>query len=269
MQPKSSKTFKIKKFYISDKWKPLLCQAGLADPQSFALQKFDWFEEPNERRGGKSGVCRIVLNPDFPREAQKAVFFKIQQNYSFRAFNKFFTKQLTFVREFEANRKVAAILPHTPEILLFCTWKSGRDKWAALITKELASWIQLAGWLKGENGIEPPHEQIFLKILGAAAETSRRLNDAGWVHMGFSAKHIFIRPGADNSFETCVIDFEKCRKHPNPAYRTLKDCSHFMRHTPGICDEHKLYYLKAYFKTESFTRAQLRLIKKMPGAPDF
>lgn len=267
MKPEDDIVSKIKKYWISQKWEPLLVRAGLADLKSVASREFDWFEEPNKRRGGRSGVCRIVLNPDSPANDQRAVFLKIQKNYSYRAPNKLFRRQLTFLREFEATRQAADILPYTPEILLFGSWKSGPDAGAVLITKELNTWISFSDLMQGINCLVPPDKSTLLKILEAIAETSRRLNNAGWVHMGFSAKHIFVRPGPESSFEICVVDFEKCRKHFRPGYRTLKDCSHFMRHTPRLSDEHKRHYLKSYFQTRSFSPAQRRLIKKMPGAP--
>ncbi|MGB9499108.1 MAG: lipopolysaccharide kinase InaA family protein [Dissulfuribacterales bacterium] len=121
----------------------------------------------------------------------------------------------------------------------------------------------------GGKGLVPPDETTFLKVLKKIALISRQLNDAGWVHMGFSVKHIFVRPRANaaTAFDICLIDYEKCRKHPFPGYRTMKDCSHFMRHTPNLSDAHKRYYLKSYFQTEMFTPSQRRLIRKMRGAP--
>lgn len=60
---------------------------------------------------------------------------------------------------------------------------------------------------------------------------------------------------------------EKSRKHLRAAYRTRKDCSHFMRHTPGLTEAHKLTFLQAYFQTETFSDKQKRLIQSMRGSP--
>jgi len=77
--------FKIKKQWIAPEWESTLRDAGLLDIESVSKREFDWFEAPNRRHGGWSGVTRIVLNPDAVPEDQKAVFLKIQQNHFYRA----------------------------------------------------------------------------------------------------------------------------------------------------------------------------------------
>ena len=261
--------FKVEKFRVSQKSETILAEAGLLDIEAVVGREFDWFETPNQRRGGWSGVSRIVLNPEASQEDQEAVFLKIQKNHCYRSPNKYFRKQLTFVRELEAMEQVAAIIRYTPEVLFFAQWSSGADAGAILITKSLDGWLSLADWLRGEKGLVPPDETTFLNVLKEIAMTSRQLNNAGWVHFGFSAKHIFVRPrvNADTAFDICLIDYEKCRKHAFFGYRTMKDCSHFIRHTPKFSDAHKRYYLKSYFQTETFTPAHRWLIRKMRGAP--
>ncbi|MGB9499106.1 MAG: hypothetical protein ACKVE4_05020 [Dissulfuribacterales bacterium] len=66
--------FKVEKFQVSQKWETILDDAGLLDIEAVMRREFDWFETPNQRRGGWSGVSRIVLNPDASAEDQEAVF---------------------------------------------------------------------------------------------------------------------------------------------------------------------------------------------------
>jgi len=259
--------FKIKQQWIAPEWEDALKQADLLDIESVSKREFDWFEAPNRRRGGWSGVTRLVLNPEAAPEDQQAVFLKIQQNHFYRAPNTFFTKQLTFEREFEVLQQLDSVTDSIPELVLFAKWRSGSDVGAILVTKALDGWYPLPDWIHGKKGLTPPDEVTFQRALEAIAKGAREIHQAGWVHLCFSAKHLFIRPKDDGSFESCVIDMEKCRKHLSAAHRTRKDCAHFMRHTPGLTEAHKLNFTKAYFQTDTFSANQKRIIHKMRGGP--
>jgi len=259
--------FKIESKWVAPQWETALNAADLLDIQSVANSEFDWFEAPNKRRGGWSGVTRIVLNPEAEPKDQKAVFLKIQQNHFYRAPAKLFRKQLTFEREFEVLQQLDSVSDAIPEVVLYAKWRSGEDQGALLVTKALHGWLPLPDWLYGKNGLTAPDEATLLKALEAIARGAREINQAGWVHLCYSAKHLFVKPNEDGSFRSCVIDMEKSRKHLSANYRTMKDCSHFMRHTPKLTDAHKLHFLKSYFQTDSFTPAQKALIRKMRGAP--
>ncbi len=259
--------FKIKKIWVSEKWKAPLQEAHLLDIEAVSQRNFDWFEEPNRRRGGWSGVTRIVLNPDDAPQDQQAVFLKIQQNHFYRDPAKLFKKRLTFEREFDVLQQLGSVSSSIPEVLLFAKWRVGADTGSILVTKALDGWLPLTDWLCGQNGLTAPDEATLFKALTAIAKASRQINDAGWVHLCYSAKHLFVSPLSDGSFQSCVIDMEKSRKHISSNYRSMKDCSHFMRHTPKLTDAHKLHYLKSYFQTDAFTPTQQRLIGKMRGAP--
>jgi hypothetical protein len=259
--------FNIQKTWIAPEWERSLKDADLLDIESVSKREFNWFEEPNRRRGGWSGVTRIVLNPNASVQDQRAVFLKIQQNHFYRAPNTLFRKQLTFEREFEVLRQLDAVTDSIPELVLFAKWRSGSDVGSILITKALDDWFPLPDWLNGNKGLIAPDEVTFQKALEAIAKGAREIHQAGWVHLCFSAKHLFVRPKDDGSFESCVIDMEKCRKHLSGAHRTRKDCAHFMRHTPGLTEAHKLAFTKAYFQTDTFSDAQKRIIHKMRGGP--
>lgn len=259
--------FKIKQQWIAPEWESALKKADLLNIEALTTREFDWFEEPNRRRGGWSGVTRIVLNPEADPEDQQAVFLKIQQNHFYRAANTFFTKKLTFEREFEVLQQLKSATDTIPELALYATWQVGSDVGALLITRALDDWYPLNDWMQGNKGLTAPDEATFKKALEAIAQSARDIHTAGWVHMCFSAKHLFLRPKADGAFESCVIDMEKSRKHMSAAHRTRKDCSHFMRHTPGITDAQKVTFLKAYYQTDNFTDAQKSIIRSMRGSP--
>jgi hypothetical protein len=260
--------FKIKDFWFNPAWEDALKSADLFDIEAVTQRDFDWFEAPNRRRGGWSGVTRIVLNPNTPQAKQKAVFLKIQQNHFYIAPNTGFRKRLTFEREFAAMTALRPRCPAIPEVLMFAKWTNDGNCGAILVTEALDGWHLLRDWQLGKASFPKPDQSTLKRALEAIAATSRQLNQAGWIHMCYSAKHIFIRP-QDNSdeFDVRVIDLEKTRKRFGLGRRTVKDSSHFLRHTPKLSETDKLNYLKAYFKTDSFSNAQQKLIRQMRGAP--
>lgn len=259
-------------FKTIEKWSdpaltPMLEAAGLLDIESASQREFDWFEAPNRRRGGWSGVSRIVLNPDAPEPEQKAVFLKIQQNHFYIAPNTYFLKRLTFEREFAAMQALRPQCDAIPQVAMFAKWQVDGNQGSILVTEALDSWIPLRPWLLGNLDMPAPEKDTLHRAFEAIAKTAREINQAGWIHMCFSAKHLFVKERSDGSFAVRVVDLEKTRKRIGLGRRTVKDCSHFMRHTLAITEDDKLHFLKAYFETESFTPAQKALIAQMRGAP--
>ncbi len=259
--------FQTKQLEVAKDWRNALEAAGLLNIEAVTEREFDWFETPNKRRGGWSGVTRIVLNPDAPQPEQKAVFLKIQQNHFYIAPNTGFRKRLTFEREYAAMTALRPACPEIPEVLMFAKWTKDGNKGSILVTEALDGWHLLRDWQDGKAKLPKPDQATLHQALSAIAATSRRINQAGWIHMCFSAKHIFVRPRSDNGFDVRVIDLEKTRKRIGLGRRTVKDSSHFLRHTPELSDADKLHYLKAYFETDTFSNEQQKLIRKMRGAP--
>ena len=65
--------------YLSPDWQAILAFNQLDNFDAFWQLEADWFEEPNHRRGGWSGVSRILLA--LPEGGEAAVFLKRQENH--------------------------------------------------------------------------------------------------------------------------------------------------------------------------------------------
>ena len=59
------------KDFINERWRPILAHTGLTDFNALWDLEAEWFEEPNHRRGGWSGVARCEL--DLPEGGQRAI----------------------------------------------------------------------------------------------------------------------------------------------------------------------------------------------------
>ena len=174
--------FKIKQQWIAPEWEDALKQADLLNIESVSKREFDWFEEPNRRRGGWSGVTRLVLNPEAAPQDQQAVFLKIQQNHFYRAPNTFFTKQLTFEREFEVLRQLDSVTDSIPELVLFAKWRSGSDVGAILVTKALDGWYPLPDWIQAKKASHLRMKSLFKEHSKPSPKApARSIKPAGYI----------------------------------------------------------------------------------------
>jgi hypothetical protein len=84
--------------YTAAEWKGIFAFNGLRTFDDFWKLEAKWFEEPNKRRGGWSGVARCELK--LPEGGKAAVFLKRQENHITRTFTHPIRGLSTFVREF-------------------------------------------------------------------------------------------------------------------------------------------------------------------------
>ena len=84
--------------YTAAEWKDTFAFNGLRTFDDFWKLEAKWFEEPNKRRGGWSGVARCELN--LPGGGKVAVFLKRQEHHITRTFTHPVRGLSTFVREF-------------------------------------------------------------------------------------------------------------------------------------------------------------------------
>ena len=139
----TSSTIKITEQWHAPGMADMLRQAGLFDLQSISERDIDWFEPPNERRGGWSGVSRIVLNPDAAEPDQVIGFLKIQQNHFYRSRHTLGRKRMTFAREFTALSALRDSFDFLPEPLYYAEWVEGKERNSVLLIGALDGWISL------------------------------------------------------------------------------------------------------------------------------
>ena len=260
--------FKIKQQWIAPEWEEALKQADLLNIEALTTREFDWFEEPNRRRGGWSGVTRIVLNPEAAPQDQQAVFLKIQQNHFYRAPSTFFLKRLSFAREFDALQALAPVVSCIPNLLQFAQWEHDGNRGSVIMTEALEGLQPFDQWLrKQENAAAPHQSEPIRKALQSIASAAREVHNAGWAHFGFYPKHAFIRKDENGNYTTCLIDLEKARQPLRSSQCTIEDVSRFLRHSPELNNQEKVEYLRAYFQTDTFSNSQKRMIRKMRGGP--
>src|ERR1051325_9024795 len=85
--------------YMAAEWQRIFEFNGLRSFADFWKLQATWFEEPNQRRGGWSGVARCELK--LPEGGTACVFLKRQENHTTRTLTHPVRGIATFVREFQ------------------------------------------------------------------------------------------------------------------------------------------------------------------------
>ncbi|MBY0544184.1 MAG: hypothetical protein K2Q14_01380 [Gammaproteobacteria bacterium] len=70
------------KDYMNENWQAILKANNLDNFEKLWNLKADWFEEPNKRRGGWSGVSRVELV--HPEGGKAVIFLKRQENHIYK-----------------------------------------------------------------------------------------------------------------------------------------------------------------------------------------
>ena len=231
--------------FINERWRSILAHNGL---DSFdALWKLDaaWFEEPNHRRGGWSGVSRCELK--LPQGGTTAIFLKRQENHGTRSLAHPLSGVPTFLREFKRIMMYRSNAVPTLEPVYFGMRGRGEKQRAILATEELAGFVSLEtlaqGWERSD--VPPRAERLF--ILEAVAGLLRSMHDHGIRHGCFFPKHVFVRIAPDKTVEARVIDLEKSRRRPLRvmcALRDLYSISHYS--SPAWSRTDRLWFFKRY-----------------------
>jgi len=220
------------KYIVSDSVRALLEYNGFDSFESLWDVKLDWFEEPNYRRNGWSGVSRHVLKR--PDGGSVAVFIKRQQNHNFRSFLHPMRGLPTIYREYRNICRLKRYgIPCAD--LVFYGHRTIDGQWQAiLITRSLMGYKPLEECL---NGIEQDNAGARKALLASVAQTLSRIHDHHLRHGSLYAKHILVRTRIpDNAnhdgaheFDSVVIDLERMRIRFPLARLALRDLDQLYR----------------------------------------
>lgn len=200
----------------------------------------EWVEEPNDRRGGYSGVQRIYKDATL-------LYAKRQTGHIHRSLLHPFGRP-TVLREQEAllgARKAGVTVPE----IVYCAAQRSSDGWRALlITKALEGFQPIDQWY-ASNGREQCGETLHQQLLLEVAQTLARLHTARWQHGCIYIKHIFVRISGEGSTampEVALLDLEKCRRRLTSKQAAMHDMLQLRRHSPW--DQNDWQYLISHYQ---------------------
>lgn len=242
------------KDYLDERWRAILAHNGLADFDSLWRHAADWFEPPNRRRGGWSGVSRCELA--CPDGGRAAIFLKRQENHGTPSLLHPLRGVPTYLREFQRIMDYRRAGIPTLEPVFFGRRRVGGDDRAILVTAELTGFVSLEDrvrrWL--DNGAPPRPRR--LAILGEVAALLRNMHAHGIQHSCFFPKHVFVRVGRvdeGGAVEARVIDLEKSRWRALPTLCALRDLYSLNLLSQSWSASDRLWFFKAYLQIPRLT----------------
>lgn len=246
--------------FISDDYKPQLSRCNFADFNAIWDHEIDWYEEPNERRGGWSGVGRVDLVLSDGNAL--SLFVKKQQNHGRRTLRSPIKGEPTFRREFKRLIYLSEHNFAAPNVVLYGEFSSGENQRALLVTVALDDYQSLeeilSQWWSSANAKKKS------SLIAKVAIEIKRFHDLGLTHRALYPKHIFIKNFA-YSPEIALIDLEKARFNFFSSYRAYFDLAALSRHSFNISARQKLTFFKQYLgikKMNSYQKFLCRLIVK-------
>ncbi|MGY2341045.1 lipopolysaccharide kinase InaA family protein [Pseudomonas sp. SDO5532_S415] len=209
----------------------------------FWNQRGEWVEEPNVRRGGESGVERVVGSDG------QLLYAKRQTGHTYRSLLHPVGRP-TVLRERDALIGVGQLGVGVPEIVFCGAQRDPVHKWRALlVTKSLDGFLELEHWYAaGER--ERHGEALHDRVLKELAENLARMHKGRWQHSCLYTKHVFVRVTGEREaakVEIALIDLEKCRQRLSARQAAVHDLKQLRRHSSfSPTDWEKLVY---FYKT--------------------
>lgn len=246
--------------FISAKHAPMLERHQLHTFAQLWEHPIEWFEAPNERRGGWSGVGRLVLsNPD---GTQLCLFVKKQQNHGRRTLRHPINGEPTFRRECQRLQFLSAHGFTAPSVVFYGEKIISHQDCAILVTEELEGYQPLdsitAEWFKAQTPQRSSRRNMLQRIAGAL----RYFHELGLVHRALYPKHIFIR-NAQSVIQVALIDLEKARFSPLFWYRAYFDLAALNRHAEFWSATDRLYFFMHYCRIQRLNTVSKWFCRKL------
>lgn len=193
------------KEYYGKNWEALLKANDLAGFDALWNLDAAWFEEPNERRGGWSGVSKVKMKR--PEGGKVGVFLKRQENHITKSWLHPIRGIPTFQREY--NNLMSFIrhgLP-TAEFVYYGTRMHEGNLQAILVTRHLKGYKSLNRKRFRHNGKLTGERGAILTSLGKVLSKMHRHH---LQHNCLYPKHVFVKK-VDGVWDVRIIDLEKLR----------------------------------------------------------
>lgn len=234
------------KDHCPEKWQAILRHNNLDSFEGLWDLQADWFEPPNERRGGWSGVSRCELA--LPEGGKVGVFLKRQENHITRTLLQPFGMS-TFIREIEnilrfKNAGIPALEP-----VYFGVRKVNGDLRAILCTEALDGYEPLEDLTERWSKEGWPERKDRRRLMQKVASVMSRMHDHKIQHNCFYPKHIFVRI-TDDTIDVRIIDLEKAKVKVLRRYATFRDLYALNRHAQYWSRTDRLRFLLIYLGRE-------------------
>jgi len=235
--------------YINNNWLSILSEEGLQSFEDWWDKEAEWFEPPNQRRGGWSGVSRVEI-------ADRVVFLKRQENHVIRTLLNPFRGIPTFTREMEniltlQKAKVPALTP-----VYFAQRNINGCLRAILVTEALEGFVSLDKIVPSELAMSQR-----VALIKQVALVIKQLHQHKLVHNCLYPKHLFVR-ASESDFDVRLIDLEKARKRLRRHSAVFRDLDTLNRHCDKWSLSDRCRFLKSYFGAQGWRELWNSLVKR-------
>jgi len=219
----------------------------VAEPNVAAQDRFayfwslrgEWVEEPNLRRGGESGVQRVMSANG------GLLYIKRQTGHIYRSWLHPFGRP-TVLRERDALDGLRQLNVGVPALVYAGAERDSNKQWRALlVTAALDGFDEIDNWYAAD-GRERYGEALHERMLQEIALNLARMHLGRWQHSCLYSKHVFVRvtgEGADANVEVALLDLEKCRRRWTANSAAQHDMKQLRRHSSfSATDWQKLVY---------------------------
>jgi len=243
--------------YLADNWAAVLEHNGLKTFDDWWQREVEWFEEPNYRRGGWSGVSRLELEDE--EGNKQTIFIKRQENHVAKTIWHPIKGIPTFIREMQnilklKNKGVAALVP-----VYFAERTVDGAQRAVLVTESLDGFTPLDEVQKESLGYNARR-----KLIKSVANLIRRLHAQHLQHNCLYPKHIFVKE-VGSVYEARLIDLEKTKRRFFERTAMVRDLDSLNRHAHGWSSADRLFFLHNYLGSKKLTPALRDFWKKLLG----
>jgi len=237
---------KIQDYRASD-WPSMAAANGLDSFEAIWALDIGWFEVPNVRRGGWSGVSRLEVTCADGRS--EAIFIKRQENHETFSWRHPFRGITTFRREFQNLMMLQSFAVPTLDVLYFAERNVGSDRRAILVSRELTGYSSLEDCMTYWQQQGFPDKAIWHETIQRIAAVARRMHRHRIQQNCFLPKHVFIGE-LHGQMDVRLIDLEKAKRRWTVERALVRDLDTFNRRSPGIRTTDRLRFLLAYHETD-------------------
>jgi hypothetical protein len=247
------------KDYCPEKWLTILRHNDLDSFDQLWSLDVEWFEPPNQRRGGWSGVSRCEL--DLPDGGKIAIFLKRQENHITRTVLHPFGMS-TFVREIQNILRFKKASIPALEPVYFAVRKVDGNLRAILCSAALVGYEPLENLVERWSTEGWPDRKNRQRLMGAVASVMSRMHDHKIQHNCFYPKHIFIS-FTDAEIKVRIIDLEKAKVKILRRFASFRDLYALNRHARYWSRTDRLRFLLIYLGRKSLDRDAKELWRKI------
>jgi len=229
----------------NEKWQAVLIRNGWNDFDRIWSLELDWFEEPNHKKNGWSGVSKSTLS--LANGKKYNVFIKRQENTLTRSVFHPITGVPTLRRELANIEHIQKLNIPTVESIYYGERRLKNHYRAILITLALEQYQSLeAIFVEKYTALSRTRKNLILLQI---AILIRRLHQNHYVHNCLYPKHIFLNleklyQGKTDSVR--LIDLEKAKFHFRVKKCMLRDFDTLHRHSITLSRTDLMRFLLFY-----------------------